>query len=154
MDFIPNDRIAMSAFQYQEASELLFANAQHRVAVVNAALAVEIMLKSFLAKNTWQTDHSNGGWYKTYDDALKGHDLLKLYDKIDIKYKLLIEQQLQTIDSSTNIINELTEYRDYFAKARYDFEKEFIKSLNLEIISFAKKFKQVILAVRQLNILA
>lgn len=127
-----------SAHNYLKASELLDAQNLPHVSMVNAAIGMEILLKSFISVPDQHQDTS-GETYTIDVDALKaahkhlqstgktpadqrrdGHDLLALFHAVpaDIRKALALDSQEDSFER----------YRDVFTKSRYQYESSSWKS--------------------------
>ena len=143
MDIIPNLRIARSGFDYQKAAEVLEDSGLLWPAAINAALAIEMYLKSFLAKDTWKDYHS-GGKYKTYEASEHGHILTKLFNKIPKIHRDELLNQVSTISPETDLNALLEKYKDVFFNARYSHEENALRIVDSGIIRLAQVLKQAI----------
>ena len=118
-----------TAYSYWKASEQLWPQFPN-VAVINAALSIEIALKSFnveVSGNKGKIEESY-----SFKSNLKGperHDLIKLYDILpdDLKCRLLDKSDLYYLDK----------HRDTFIVDRYIYEKDAQKGASNVIIGIA-----------------
>lgn len=121
------------------------------VAAVNASFAIELYLKSFLAKReeTATGIKIDGGFeIMQYDSAsYRGHDLLTLFKKIDPAYRIHIDNVFKGLFPDTDYIKEIERYKDYFMGARYRYEKGAVGCVTNEVVYFAGKLKDVVFDV-------
>lgn len=135
MKQVPNKRVFSSANQYQDAAVVLSkTDGCLWVAAINAALSIEIYLKSFLLIQ----DKVDG--YEGYKKVKKGHDLLKLYLEIDPDDKAALKEKLPNLD----IESQLERYKNLFTHARYTFEPVNVDSVGTDIIHLSKAFRDAI----------
>jgi len=121
-----------SAYDYLKAAELLDSQGLSHVAMVNAAIGMEILLKSFISIPD-QHQGTSGETYTLDDHALKaahkhlqsigktrlnkrcdGHDLLTLFHAVPpaIRQSLALDSQERWFER----------YRDVFTNSRYQYE--------------------------------
>ncbi|MDW1583491.1 hypothetical protein R7Q39_22030 [Vibrio sp. 947] len=108
---------------------------------INASLAIEIYLKSFLINP--QTNRINGK---------SGHTLHNLYKRIPIKAKVQLSESL--IKRGWEIEQELYRYANYFKYSRYLYEdnKDKIeKGSNIQQFDFKSASNQLILLSRDIR---
>ena len=127
---IPNIRVWSLGKQYVEAAEVLLETNRVLQAAVLSALALEILLKSFLA---------------TSDDrgrsiTQRGHDLPALFGLLRSKDQDDILISFREIDSNTVLPDALLKYNDVFTKARYFYEPTSPFSVSSDIIYLARDF--------------
>jgi len=149
MEQIPNISVAVTADCYQEAADLIDSNAIANgngglawAACINAALAVEIYLKSFLAKK--ELTATGTGMNLVTQKAERGHDLFELYQKIDPSIQALIFTASQDIDKSIELERLIKHCKDYFFYARYSYEKESLQCLNSDVVVLARHMKKLV----------
>lgn len=140
---IPNIAVASAANRYLEAADLIDSRGTGGelswVACINAALAVEIYLKSFLAQQVFTDVGSNISLIT--QKSVKGHNLLELYNKIDSDIQAIMLAQSRDIDPSLELESLIVKCKDYFFYARYPYEKESIKCLSTDVILLAKHMR-------------
>ena len=127
---IPNIRVWSFGKQYVEAAEVLLDTNRVLPATVLSALALEVLLKSFLATS------DDRGRSKTE----RGHNLPTLFGLLPSKDQDDILISFREIDSTTVLPDALLKYNDVFAKARYFYEPTSPLSVSSEIIYFARDF--------------
>ena len=153
--FLPDLKVWSLGNEFQAAASLLNEESIKDkekniawVAAVNASFAIELYLKSFLAKReeTGTGIKIDGGFeimqYNSASD--RGHDLLTLYNKIDPKYQGYIDAVFQELFPDTDYIKEIERYKDYFMGARYRHEKGAVGYVTNEVVYFAEKLKDVV----------
>lgn len=135
MDRVPAPEVFSSGNQYQHAASVLSeTDGCLWVAAVNAALSIEIYLKSFLI-----TDHQVSG-YEKHKKVKRGHDLVELYYQISPEDKAALSAKLPQL----NLESKLERYKDVFKDARYMFEPVDVPSIGSEIILLSKALKNAI----------
>lgn len=154
MEKIPNANVANSADRYQEAADLIESNAAHNgngglawTACINAALAVEIYLKSFLTEKV--LTETGTGMNLVTQKRVNGHDLFQLYQKIDSNIQTIILAASKEIDDSIELEKLIKHCKDYFFQARYPYEKESLLGLNLNVVVLARHMRRVVVRVSE-----
>ena len=125
---IPNVRVWTQGRDYVEAAEILLDYNRIQPAAIIAALALEIFVKSFLAKR-----HRTG--HATTD---RGHRLSKMFKHIDSQTQADLLACSTELDSSIDFLAELTKYDDIFVSARYWYEPTAPFSVGSDIVYFAR----------------
>ena len=126
--------VVQSGNQYQDAASVLAnSDGNHWVACINASLAIEIYLKSFLI-----TKHQVQGYSRFMGTVHKSHDLAKLYKKLHPHKKLELLEAIEHVSPGMDLVAELTRYRNVFTNARYTFEPNNIESMGSGIINLAR----------------
>lgn len=143
---LPNKSIWDTASEYQGAAEICLKNNLQWAAAINAALSIEIYLKSFLTKYV-SGSANNSAWAIDYPESERGHDLVKLYNNISQNHKELIFQKSIIIDPSIEFETLLFEYKDYFFYGRYFYEYGAMKKLNSDVVMFSSHVKKVVALV-------
>lgn len=146
MYFLPDLRIWTNGNCFQEAAKLLNEHKNDWAAVINAALAIEIYLKSFLSTEVKSSLEKN----KIYQKASKskhGHDLVELYRAIQEPYKSLLKNEFANLYPDTNLSTSLEKYKDIFVQARYRFEANSRGNIDNGIVYLANEFKEVVFSV-------
>jgi hypothetical protein len=135
MQRIPEPVVFSSGNQYQKAASVL-SNTEgcFWVAAINAALSIEIYLKSFLV-----IDHQVNG-YKMHKKVRRGHNLAELYSLIDQVDKDALKERLPHLD----LESKLELYKDIFTNARYTFEPTDVPTIGSGIISLSKELQVAI----------
>jgi hypothetical protein len=147
--FLPDLRIWSNGNDYQAAADLLN---NHRdlgwAAAINAALAIEIYLKSFLAKEV-RSSWDDGVIYQSASECERGHDFVQLFNKIDPTLKHLLLQEFKNLYPEVELASQLEKYKDYFFRARYRFEPDSRGNIDNGVVFLANKFKEVIFKVAE-----
>ncbi|EOK5802033.1 hypothetical protein ACM6U2_004310, partial [Vibrio vulnificus] len=132
---IPDKVVFCSANQYQDAAVVLSKTKGCLwVAAINAALSIEIYLKSFLVIQ------DKVGGYEKHKKVKRGHDLLELYLKIDEADKAALKEKLPNLD----IESKLERYKNLFTSARYTFEPVDVESVGSDVIHLSQAFRGAI----------
>jgi HEPN domain-containing protein len=156
MELLPNHGVASTADIYQEAANVLYQEALKSgnanlswAACINAALASEIYLKSFLAK-TVLTPTGFGPSMKT-QTTKRGHDLLVLYKKIapTMQSEMLIASK--SLDSRFNLVNAIEHCKSYFFNARYNYECEALIGTSSVVIDLADHLRLLVREVAKVT---
>ncbi|BDF94056.1 hypothetical protein [Pseudoalteromonas sp. KAN5] len=138
MKRIPELVVFSSGNQYQKAASVLSTiEGCLWVAAINAALSIEIYLKSFLV-----TDHQVDG-YKMHKKVIRGHNLAELYSLIDQVDKDALKERLPHID----LESKLELYKDIFTNARYMFEPVNVPSIGSGVVSLSKELQFAISSI-------
>ncbi|MBL0543900.1 hypothetical protein JD507_01510 [Aeromonas jandaei] len=148
MNFTPNLRIWEAANLYQDAASLCNEHGQGWPAAINAALAMEIYLKSFLSE-TIKIRVSND-LYQCYQKTKRGHKLLDIYKLIpsDVRHHLCEQYNLLKMDGC--LIKDLNKYNDVFFNARYMYEKESIKVVDNNIVYVSALLREAVFNVAKI----
>ncbi len=151
---IPNVSVATTADSYQEAAELIHSNSMSngrlgRAACINAALSIEIYLKSFLAEVVLTP--TGTGMNLVTQKTKKGHDLVQLYQQIPQEIRNRILSASHTLNEEIDFEKSLDKYKDYFFLARYSYEMESQRLLNTEIVFFASHMRKLVRVVAKMT---
>ncbi len=154
MEQVPSVGVAVTADRYQEAADLIEANAIENnrgdlawAACINAALAVEIYLKSFLAKKVLTA--TGTGINRVTQKTERGHDLMELYQKISPDIRVLILSASHEIEKNLDLESRINHCKDYFFHARYSYEIESLPGLNSDIVVLARHMRKVVRKVAE-----
>lgn len=154
--FIPDLRVVQEARLYKRAANLLLEHGRAEdsellwPATMNAALAVELFLKSFLAID--DSKHiANIEGIDVYHGALQmnpaakkaRHNLSKLYAAIDSEHLSKIEAQSQELRPGYALAIMLREFELHFEKIRYSYEASAIASVRLALFELAEHMDQI-----------
>ncbi|EMC2477598.1 hypothetical protein DSL61_18915 [Vibrio cholerae] len=132
--------VVQSGNQYQDAASVLASSDGNLwVACVNASLAIEIYLKSFLI-----TEHQVQGYSRFKGTVHKSHDLASLYRKLHPHKKLVLLEAIEYVSPGMDLVAELTRYRNVFTNARYTFEPNNVESMGSRIINLARVLRQAV----------
>lgn len=132
---IPNRRVWELGLEYVEAAEILLDYNRLQPAVILAALAAEILLKSFLAV----------GDRKGKVTTEFGHELTRLFRSIDEKDRIEIAECFGQIDANTNLYDGLGRFDQVFESARYRYEPTAPVSIGSDVIHFARHLCDAVL---------
>jgi hypothetical protein len=148
MHNIPDLRVCRTADEYQEIALLCHEHKKAWGGSINAALAIEIYLKSFLSEEvkTLIGDDIYQGSKKTKT----GHNLFELYNKIDSNLQSLLCEQYNLINSNSDLPDLLKQYKDVFLKSRYIHEINAIYGGGSDIIFLAKDLRDVVINVAKI----
>jgi hypothetical protein len=83
--FLPDVKVWNTGNTYQDAANLCLDKNLIWAAAINAALSIEIYLKSFLSKQVL-VEVFGGIANQGFSKSPKGHDLLELFQKIDPRH--------------------------------------------------------------------
>lgn len=150
MHLLPDVKVWSTGNDYQEAATLCLNHNLAWVAAINAALSIEIYLKSFLSKPVLISVFggiANQGFSKTE----RGHDLYELYQKIEPELQALMVQESKILKNKYDLPVMIEKYKDVFFYARYHHEPESIQMVDSTIIYFAEHMKELVLRVAQLT---
>jgi hypothetical protein len=148
MHNIPDIRVLRTANEYQEVASLCNQHRKIWGGAINAALAIEIYLKSFLSEEVRISigDQAYIGFKKTE----RGHDLLALYKKITPNLQTLLCEQYELINPKSALPDLLQKHKDVFFHARYAHEEDAIKSVGNDIIFLAEDLRKAVIKVAEI----
>lgn len=146
MDFVPDLKVWETANEYQEAATICEKNLKMWAAAINAALAIEIYLKSFLSKKIL-VSILGGIMNQGFSEAEKGHNLIDLYNKIDPSIQKIIKKESKKLDSKMDFLKRLNKYKDVFKQARYRYEQNSKKMIDNGIVRLAEHCKKLVFEV-------
>lgn len=147
MSGLPNINVCSVANEYQSAAALCYENKLYWPAAINAALAVEIYLKSFLSEEVLIPVYG-GLASQSFSAKKRGHDLYDLYMKIEERTrKIIIEINAEEYD----IPGTLKKHRDIFMSARYSYEEQSPQAINGSIISFSGHMRNLVFEVGKIT---
>jgi HEPN domain-containing protein len=138
----PNRIIWEHANSFKDAALICCENNLAQPMAVNAALAIELYLKSFLALNVIEKDSSNMGFTTEH-----GHVFTRLLDQLDPSDKRDLFDHLEKIESSTNWEKLFSRYDDTFIKIRYWYETGNGCSIGAEVVDLAVNLGEAVLQV-------
>jgi len=148
MHNIPDLRLWHAGNEYQEVAVLCNEHGKGWGGAINAALAIEIYIKSFLSEEVLIS--IGDGFSQSFKKSVNGHDLFVLYEKIPLNLQELMCEQYLLINSTRSFPDLLKKYKDVFFKGRYMYEKNAIKSVGNDIIFFAKEVKDLVFNVAEI----
>ena len=106
---VPNIRVWQRGDDYSQASLALLEQNRVLPAAILAALAAEILLKSFLAEG------DNRGKARTQ----RGHPLIDLFLKLTKEDQMDLDASFTNTDSDIPLLIGLKKFSDLFSEARY-----------------------------------
>lgn len=138
---LPNYQVIYEARLYRNAALLLKRNAEantdmYRPAAMNAALAVELYLKSFLVEKKFPVSLTKEGKHAN-------HDLSKLFAVISCPLKNGIEEVNRSLDPPLDLSRLLATYADYFPKVRYSYEEGSRGVIRGELFDLMNRMEQI-----------
>ena len=148
MHNIPDTRVWRAANEYQEVAELCNQHGKIWGGAINAALAIEIYLKSFLSEEVKVS--IGDGLYQGFKKTQRGHDLFSLYEKIPEHLQVLLCEQYELIRNNSNLPDLLKKNKDVFFQARYMYEQDSLGSVGNDIIFLAKELRDTVFKVAEL----
>lgn len=142
----PNRLIWSHANSFKDVALICRENNLAQPMAVNAALAIELYLKSFLAVNVLTEQSSNMRFYSG-----RGHVFTKLIKKIQDSDKELLFEQLKKLDESINWEASFEKFDDTFVNVRYWYESGSGKPINPEIVDLAEILGEAVLNVGKIK---
>ena len=109
---------------------------------VNAALAIELYLKSFLAINIVDTK----GGYVDFSSE-RGHQFISLFNRIDERYKSLLVQKMTELNDEEEFTRELQRYEGAFIEVRYWYDSNSNHVIDPKIVDLAIKLGEAVKAI-------
>lgn len=145
---LPDIKVWDVANDYQIAASLLNEKSLEKdsdpgfgwVAGINAAIALEIYLKSFLSREKL-TPVGIGGVYQQNSDVTFGHNLPKLYRKIDPYLISELKSSFANLYPRRDLEISLDRYKENFVDSRYRFERGSRASYDNDIVYFAEEMR-------------
>lgn len=143
MSGLPNPSVWHVANEYQSAAVLCHQNNFYWAAAINAALAVEIYLKSFISKEVLIPVY--GGLANlSFAEEKRGHDLYSLYNQIDEKIRNII---LEVNADAYDLSEILKIHKDTFMRSRYSYEENSPQAINGSIVPFSGHMRSLVIEV-------
>lgn len=124
----PNVRVWRQGQDYVESAEILLDCNRVQPAAVIAGLAIEILIKSFLAKR-----HENG-----HATTEHGHSAIKMFNDLSASLKQELLDCSKEIDAGVDLVSELTTHGSVFVLGRYWYEPAALKVLSSDTVYFAR----------------
>ena len=148
---LPDIKVWNVANDYQISSTLLNEKSLEKgsapgygwVAGINAAIALEIYLKSFLSQEKL-TPVGVDGIYQQNSDVTFGHNLPKLYQKIDPSFKSELTASFAKLYPKRDLKMSLDRYKEDFVDGRYRFEGGSRGRYDNDIVYFAEEMRLVV----------
>lgn len=141
MYWLPDLNVWETGNQYQDAAALCHKHHLGWPAAINAALSIEIYLKSFLAHQILVSD---GISKQGFSDTDRGHDLHELYQKISPDLRQLMESKYKDL-AGNDLHQNIYKYKDIFLHARYHHESKSIQVVNSEIVHFSADMRALVI---------
>jgi len=138
----PNRLIWEHANSFKDAALLCQEQGLPQPMAVNAALAIELYLKSFLALNVISTLDRNMGFASERD-----HIFTSLLNKFKVGDKALFLDQLTKVKPETNWLEQFQKFDHTFVKIRYWYETGNNQLINPDIVDLAVSVGEAVLAV-------
>lgn len=138
----PNRLIWAHANSFKDAALLCQEQGLPQPMAVNAALAIELYLKSFLALNVISSLDRNMGFASERD-----HIFTSLLNKFKADDKVLLLDQLAKVKPETNWLEQFQKFDHTFVKIRYWYETGNNQSINPDIVDLAVSVGEAVLAV-------
>ncbi|HEA3864355.1 TPA: hypothetical protein RV810_003477 [Vibrio cholerae] len=135
--------VVQSGNQYQNAASVVASTDGNLwVACINASLAIEIYLKSFLI-----TEHQVQGYSRFMGTVHKSHDLAKLFKKLHPQKQSVLLEAVKHVAPGIDLVAELTKYRNVFTNARYTFEPNNVPSMGSDLINLASVLRRAVIHI-------
>lgn len=131
---VPNVRVWLQGREYVEAAEILLDYNRVQPAIVLAALATEIFIKSFLA-----TRHQSG-----HATTERGHSIAALFQLIAPELQEELRACSAELDAQLDLLAEIGRHDQVFMSARYWYEPTASKLLTSETIHFARHLLEAV----------
>jgi len=124
----PNIAVWNSANEYIESAEILLDHNRLHSAVILAAIAVEVLLKTFLAKRVepWRAETERGHSYVTLFKALSAND------REDLSVYFNRQDYLLSLEDG------LCQFSGLFVELRYPYERTAPHRYGSDVIYFAR----------------
>jgi HEPN domain-containing protein len=126
--------VLLDHHKYVEASEILLDYNRVQPAVVLAALATEIFIKSFLATQQ----------YSGHATTERGHSIAALFELITPELQEELRTNSAELDAQLDLLAEIRRHDQLFMSARYWYEPAASKVLTSETIHFARHLCEVV----------
>lgn len=146
----PNARIWSHANTFEKSALLCLENNLAQPMGVNAALAIELYLKSFLAIDIISTSNVENRYSIDGFTSEHGHSFTKLISKMEASDKDLLFSQLKVINSKRNWEKQFKNYENIFIKVRYWYETKNYTGIDYDIVTFAEELGR---AVKEVGLL-
>lgn len=125
---VPNVRVWLQGREYVEAAEILLDYDRVQPAIVVAALASEILIKSFLATRD----------KKGHATTERGHSIATMFRSISQELQEELGNCFAEIDGQFDLMSELGRHDEIFTSARYWYEPTASKLLTSDTVYFAR----------------
>lgn len=148
--FRPNAHIWSHANTFEKSALLCQQENLVQPMAVNAALAIELYLKSFLAIDIVRSEGENKYSIEGFTSE-RGHSFLTLIDKMDQFDREALFKELENINPNRNWKSSFEKYEDIFIKVRYWYETESKTLIDYEIVGFAEELGKAVRKVGELK---
>lgn len=121
----------------------------YRPACVLSGFAIELFIKSFLARDDSQLMMSIDG-IDIYNGAVasdRGHLLDELFNKIEDSWRQTILETSDRIQPGYPLEKKLKDYERYFFQGRYDYENSSLVIMRMEVLDAAEHMEKICLAL-------
>lgn len=125
---IPNVRVWLQGREYVEAAEILLDYNRVQPAAVVAGLAIEIIIKSFLA-----TRHATG-----HATTERSHSAIAMFQGLSIPLQDELLACSKEVDAAVDFAAELKRHDGTFVSGRYWYEPTASKVLSSDTVDFAR----------------
>ena len=142
----PNRHIWDHGNSFKDAALLCCEQGLPQPMAVNAALAIELYLKSFLALNVLTEKSTNMGFSSEH-----GHVFTELLKKLEASDEKLLFEELAQINPSIEWKELFKKYDDTFIKVRYWYESGNGKPIDSDIVDFAENLGNAVLNVGKIK---
>jgi len=148
--FRPNAHIWSHANTFEKSALLCQQKDLIQPMAVNAALAIELYLKSFLAID-FVRDEGGGKYSIEGFGSKRGHTFQGLIDEMDQFDRESLFKELENINPNRNWISSFEKYEGMFVKVRYWYETESKTIIDHEIVGFAEELGRAVKKVGELK---
>lgn len=148
MHHIPDMRVWKTANEYQEVASLCNEHRKGWGGAINAALAIEIYLKSFLSEEVRVAIYHQA--CINFRKTERGHDLLSLFKKIPCHLQNILCEQYKLIKPNLSLEDLLEKHKDVFFYGRYFHEKDAMSSVGNDIIFLAEDLREAVKKVSEI----
>ncbi len=131
---IPNVRVWLQGRDYVESAEILMDYNRVQPAAVVAGLAIEIFIKSFLAKR-----HATG-----HATTERGHSGIAMFHSLPDLLRNELLTCSKEVDAKVDFIAELTKHDGAFVSGRYWYEPTATKVISSDTVYFARHLCEVV----------
>lgn len=145
---LPSLEVIRAGSTYLKAAQLIEQSDDadlFRPACVLSGLAIELFIKSFLAKDDSKLITTLNGidMYSGAVTAERGHFLDELFSKIEPSLRQVILDTSERLNPGYPLEQKLIDYAAYFFKGRYDYEAGSLGIMRLEVLDAAEHFERI-----------
>jgi len=140
---LPSNQVINEARLYREAALLLEQNARqgnvdmYWPAAMNAALAVELYLKSFLVESEVPAVAL------TKEGKKASHNLIELYEAITLDYQKRIEAVNQTLSPTLDLVRMFETFALHFPTVRYSYEAKSVGVIRVQLFGLMDRMEEI-----------